>query len=310
MDPLSEICTSIRVKDALFTRVEASTPWGIKSDGESGFKFVLVLGGSCTLRSQGGKPTFLTAGDAFIELEALPYEIYDAEGATLVDCKALLSKIESNTIEIGGEGPKTTFLSGVFELDSVDSLPLLEYLPSLLYMRAGREANEAFEAILEMLGRESATREVGAAAIIARLFEILFIHTVRHYCVQEAPSANGWLGVMADPQLSKAGYAMHQDLGRDWTLEMMAQEAGMSRTSFATRFRERAKQTPLDYLTRWRMHKAARLMRAGNQSLGQIARAVGYKSEAAFNRSFVKQIGVTPGKYRRQQSDEDSLSSP
>ncbi|MBY4946085.1 AraC family transcriptional regulator [Cupriavidus respiraculi] len=300
MDPLSEICATIHVRDALFARVEASAPWGVKSAGEPGFKFVLLLKGSCILKMQGAPaPMVLNAGDVFITLDATPYEIYDSAGSSLLDCERLLASMVGNTIAIGGHGPSATFLSGIFELDAVDAVPLLAALPPFLLMRAGEESHAAFEAVLGMLARESTTRQLGANAMIARLFEILFIHAVRAHCEQQPVAVNGWLGVMTDPQLSKAGNAMHDDLGREWTLEMLAQEAGMSRTSFAARFKQRANQTPLDYLTRWRMHKAAHLIRRGSQSLAQIARTVGYQSEAAFNRSFAREIGMTPGKYRK-----------
>jgi AraC-like DNA-binding protein len=96
---------------------------------------------------------------------------------------------------------------------------------------------------------------------------------------------------------------MHRDLANDWTLESLAKISGMSRSAFAARFKEKAGQTALDYLIRWRMHKAAHLIRRTDLSLNEIAEHIGYQSEAAFNRMFKREVGTTPGRFKRASSD-------
>lgn len=300
MDPLSEICASLHVQDAMYTRVEATAPWGLAAPGERGVKFVLLVRGSCILTMPTlDAPVALRGGDVFITLDDTPYEIYDEPSSVLLDCAEVMAAMVDNTIVIGGNGAPSTFISGVFKLDTAYAAPLLSVLPSFLWLPAGEDRSSAFEAILGMLARETSRRAIGFESMIGRLFEILFIHAVRAYCEQQQAQVTGWLAVVADPNLGNAARAMHDDLGKDWTLEALARIAGMSRTAFAARFKEKAGKTALDYLTYWRMFKAAKLIQQGTRSLAQIATDVGYQSEAAFNRMFAREIGITPGRFRK-----------
>ena len=87
-------------------------------------------------------------------------------------------------------------------------------------------------------------------------------------------------------------------LARRWTVDDLAQQAGTSRTVLAERFKALMGQTPIEYITGWRMQLAAERLRAGHDSLAAIAADVGYESEAAFNRAFKRVTGVTPGRWR------------
>ena len=95
---------------------------------------------------------------------------------------------------------------------------------------------------------------------------------------------------------------MHERLDQPWTVANLAFIAGMSRSAFASRFKELTGEAPLEYLTRWRMHQATRLLREGDRKLADVARTVGYESDAAFNRAFKRILGVTPGEYRRERA--------
>ena len=308
MDPLSEICASMRVQKALFTRVEASAPWGVRSPVHDGFKFALLVRGSCVLTTRANEaPITLRSGDVFIALDGSPYETYDAPGSALLDCAEVMARQIDDTIAIGGGGAASTFISGCFEIDAHDAAPLMSVLPSLLLLRAGEESNRAIEELLGMLARETARRNMGSDAMIARLFELLFIHAVRAYCEQQALPKTGWLAVTSDPHLKHAAHAMHSDLANEWTLDSLAKIAGMSRSAFAARFKEKAGQTALDYLIRWRMHKATHLIQRSELSLHEIANCIGYRSEAAFNRMFKREVGTTPGQFKRASRIASSL---
>ena len=80
----------------------------------------------------------------------------------------------------------------------------------------------------------------------------------------------------------------------------MARIASMSRSMFAARFQRVIGESPLSYLTRWRMHTAMQLMAESNESLSAIAEAVGYETDSAFGKVFKRHVGKTPGAYRRQ----------
>ena len=92
---------------------------------------------------------------------------------------------------------------------------------------------------------------------------------------------------------------MHRDPAERWTLESLGRQAAMSRTAFAERFREVVGETPLQYLTSWRMQNAKRLLAESRMTLARIAGRVGYESAASFSRAFKRTVGETPGGYRR-----------
>ena len=107
----------------------------------------------------------------------------------------------------------------------------------------------------------------------------------------------GWLGALTDSQLSRALEAIHSDPGKPWSLESLASEASMSRSAFATRFKSLVGETPIDYLTRWRMQRAATLLESSNAPLKEVVASSGYASQAAFRAMFKRWVGESPGSY-------------
>jgi AraC-like DNA-binding protein len=124
------------------------------------------------------------------------------------------------------------------------------------------------------------------------------------------PEQGGWLRALTDPRLSTALQRLHERPEAPWTVEGLARAAGMSRSVFAARFKSIVGEGPLTYLTRWRMHKATRLMTAGNLSASEIAQAVGYETDSAFVKAFKRHVGETPGAYRRRLKGRDADSAP
>jgi AraC-like DNA-binding protein len=92
---------------------------------------------------------------------------------------------------------------------------------------------------------------------------------------------------------------MHEKVEDPWTVESLAAACGMSRSAFAVRFKELIGETPLEYLTSWRMHKAMALLQNGDQKLFEVAKSVGYDSDAAFSKAFKRILGIAPREYRR-----------
>jgi AraC-like DNA-binding protein len=300
MDPLTDILNGLRIRTASYIRMDASAPWGVNSPGERGINFVLLVRGSAILTSpDSAQPIALRGGDVFIKLDNTPYRLYDHEDSALIDCVAVKKQRVGNHIQIGGGGPMTTFVSGSFELDALEARPLLRALPPLLHLELDRHRSLAFQSVLEMLALETESPGMGSEAVVSRLFELLFVHAIRAYSVQPGGPTRGWLAAIADRQLARALEAMHGAPAQDWTVESLARTAGMSRSSFAARFKAVVGQSPLDYLTQWRMHCATRLLQGGNVALSEVSRQVGYESVAAFNRVFRRETAMTPGAFRR-----------
>ena len=133
-----------------------------------------------------------------------------------------------------------------------------------------------------------------------RLADILVVQAIRSWITSDEDAATGWLRALQDERIGRALEAIHADPGNDWSLDVLARVATMSRSSFSARFTELVGEAPIAYLTRWRMNIAASRLREENITAAKLASELGYQSEAAFNRAFTRIIGQTPGSVRSQ----------
>lgn len=303
MDPLSDVFSSVRLGQAVATRLEASAPWGWRLSGDESNRvtFVLVRRGAAilTMKSQ-ARPIQLAGGDVFITFDSDPYTLVDDPASPIVDCSVVESRRVNNVIDFGGGGAPTTFISGSFVIDELETKPILSVLPRFLHLRLGQARSQAFQSILELLSIEVEQPGLASEATIVRLYELLFVHAIRAYASSDTMPGGGWLAAISDKHLGQAVKAMHAHIDQNWSLQTLAEQASMSRSAFAAKFKATVGQTPLEYLTYWRMHKASLLIRNNVHSLSEVARAVGYESESAFNRVFKLATGMTPGAFRRQ----------
>lgn len=293
----------MRVTSALATRIEAGAPWGWRASGEETGSITFVLleeGEACMTVAGAPLPDTLRAGDLFILFDSVDYTLSDRPDSPLVDCAVVESLRVDNLIRFGGDGVRTVFCGGTFAVDQLETEPILSVLPRFLHLKAGQVQGRAFGGVLELLSLELARPGLAAESAIARLYELLFVHAIRAYAASGALPEGGWLAALADPQLGRAARAMHAQLDRPWTLPALAKEAAMSRSAFAARFKTVVGQTPLDYLTHWRVRRAGQLIRRGSHTLQQAASAVGYDSPSAFSRVFKRITGVRPGAFLRR----------
>ena len=105
---------------------------------------------------------------------------------------------------------------------------------------------------------------------------------------------------LKDSRISNSLKSIHQSPEKDWTLNQLAMTAGMSRSLFCREFKRLVGETPLSYLTDWRILKSKEILLESKENISEVASRVGYQSEAAFNRLFKTKVGVTPANYRRQ----------
>ena len=138
----------------------------------------------------------------------------------------------------------------------------------------------------------------GYEVVATRLAEVLFIQALRAHIASGVEWRNkGWLRAIFDSQLGTALSAIHANADTPWTVESLAEAAGMSRSAFAARFKELLGQTPFEYVTEWRMQKAMQLLQQRDKKLVDVARSVGYESDAAFSKAFKRVVGASPGAY-------------
>ena len=146
---------------------------------------------------------------------------------------------------------------------------------------------------------EGSTKRPGGETILAKLSELMFAEVLRRHIEGLPEDTRGWLSGLRDPHVGEALRLIHGRPTDRWTLDGLAQKVGLSRTAFANRFVEFVEVPPMQYVARWRLQLAARLIERG-ASLADACVEVGYESEAAFNRAFKKFVGVPPGAWRKR----------
>jgi transcriptional regulator GlxA family with amidase domain len=167
-------------------------------------------------------------------------------------------------------------------------------------VRADQAQSLALHTTLNMLASEMAEPAPGSDLVVNRLADVLFIQCIRaHFGLRSEACKRGVLHAVFDPQIGVAMKSMHEDVEKPWTVESLAAACGMSRSAFAAKFKELVGETPLEYLTNWRMHKATALLRKGDKKLFDVAKAVGYDSDATFSKAFKRVFGIAPREYER-----------
>jgi len=205
-----------------------------------------------------------------------------------------------NAIRFGGGGVPTTIIGGRFTFDRANSKPLTDLLPPFIVVGNDRAEALPLHLTLQLFAAEAAQWSLGADLVLKRLADIFLLQVIREHISSDGCRQAGWLRALSEPRIGAVLRSMHEKIEHSWTVADLASAAGMSRSAFALHFRQIVGQTPLDYLTRWRIYKAAVLLRDGHRKLTEVANAVGYDSDASFNKTFKRIVGVTPGEYRRK----------
>jgi AraC-like DNA-binding protein len=311
MDPLDDVFAAMRVRSALYARLEARAPWGLSLAGGDAARFGMVVRGSCLLEVHGQRGSVpLAAGDCYVLAHGTPYVLRDHARTPTVSCASVVRDRIGGVVELGGSGTPATVLCGWFNFDQNAARPLLDLLPVLLHVRMDQARAQALQGTLQLLAMETGEPGLGSGLVVSRLADILFVQAVRAHAAAAGESEAGWLGALADARIGPTLRAMHKNIGHPWTVDTLAEAARLSRSAFALRFRQRVGQAPLEYLTRWRMLKAGHLLQQGGAGLGEVADAVGYESEAAFSKAFKRETGVAPGAWRSLQREQAAMAEP
>jgi AraC-like DNA-binding protein len=194
-------------------------------------------------------------------------------------------------------------LMGCFAFDTRMNNPLVACLPGVIYLQAQHVQSEPWlDTTLRMLASEGSHNHPGADTFISRLTDMIFIQIMRAYItqIQDCSEAPSWLRALADEHIGAALNLMHAKPDAPWTVASLAHAVGLSRTSFAMKFTALVAQSPMSYLTSWRMQQAVHVMESGAENTAHMARLVGYTSEAAFAKAFKREMGEAPGAFKRK----------
>lgn len=318
MDALSDVLRAVRLSGALFFDVRAFEPWVAETPkggeivaamfpgSDHLISYHVLTSGECFAVLDGELPMSLEAGDVVVFPHGDTHVLTSKPGMRNPPNLAMYRRPTEGQLPFSlsmGSGPggeSARFVCGFLGCDSKPYNPLLSSLPRIL--RVNDRSGGAIDTLVKFALSESQAPRMGGNAVLGRLSELLFVDVVRRYVESLPAERMDWLAGLRDPFVGRALAALHRSPARDWTLEMLAREIGLSRSAFAERFMQFVGRPPMHYLASWRMQLAANLLRSGGETVLAVANRVGYESEAAFSRAFKKAVGVPPGAWRQTEN--------
>lgn len=304
-DALSQLLLRLSVSSFVYCRSELSAPWGFQVAAKSTPAFHLLASGSGWLEVDGSPDAVaLAAGDLVILPRGDGHRVRDTRSSPVLWLDRML---EANPpydgwLHHGGGGDRSELLCGGFAVEQVTARPLLESLPKIVHLRGsdGRSP-EWLAGLIRMIAIEMASSGPGAEAVVTRLTDALLARALRQ-CLQGTRSTEGAPALptaLRDPQIAHALRLIREQPDRPWTVSKLASAVSLSRSAFASRFREAIGEPPMQHLTRYRLNRAADYLRTTNVGLREIARLTGYESEVSVSKAFRRAFGQPPGAFRK-----------
>ncbi len=311
VDPLSDVLALLRPHDCVAAGLDAGGDWSIRYAPHAGLKCIGIDKGGCWLTLESLRaPVWLGEGDCVILPRGKAF-VLSARGARLGDAAETVhsAPAHGDTAQLGGGGD--FFMTGArFLLSGQAAEMLMATVPDVIVIRAAADdraaSGETVRWAIARIATELRQRRPGCASAIEHLSHVLLIELMRLHLEERQENQIGWTAALADPFLRRALAAMHQDLSSPWTVASLAERAGLSRTAFAVRFARLVGQTPIGYMTLWRMLWAAKRLDRDDTTVAEAAAEVGYASESAFTAAFKRTLGKTP----RQFVEKTATSGP
>ena len=309
LDLLSDILTHLSVRGTLYFRTAFTSPWGLAVPAfENVARFHFAHRGGCLVAVEGvEKPVQLAQGDLIIIPHGASHDLYcspETKRAILpLDTVLERSGYTGTGVLVYGGGDEelgeTQLICGHFSYEPTARHVLLERLPPYIHLKNyGEDAGRWMEATLRVIGDEAGGQRMGGDLIALKMSEAILAQAIRSF-IESHEAAQWGLDGFSDAHLAQALDAFHKSPDEPWTVERLAREAGMSRTSFAVLFQKKLKMTPMHYVTAWRMEIAKKALANPGSSLTDAAERAGYASDSAFARVFKKETGMTPAGFRK-----------
>jgi AraC-like DNA-binding protein len=307
MDAVAGLLDGPRARGAFLLRSSMAPPWSLRIEDEAPLTLVAVVRGEAWLVPDDGAPERLGPGDVAILRGPDPYTVADdpatppqvvilpgqvcatPDGREVTGMRDLGVRTWGNAAE-----GATVLLTGTYQLGGEVSDRLLRALPARLVI-----PDEAWGSpLVPLLADEIVRDEPGQEAVLDRLLDLLLIAALRAWFARPEADAPGWYRAYADPVVGPALRLLHNAPDHSWTVAELARETGASRAALARRFTELVGEPPMSFLTGWRIALAADLLLEPGETIGSVARRVGYGSPFALSTAFKRVRGVSPQEYR------------
>jgi len=309
VDVLDEILGSLRLSGGVVIDAEFSGDYCVRAQftpdhcspwfptPKTMISYHYVRSGRTVAQVEGMAPVELGAGDIVLLPRNEPHLLASRVGLKPAEVNEIswITSDGVHRVATGTAGDKTEVWCGFLGSLDANDHPLVEALPPMLTLHANEQQAEWLESSLRFLSESKPSPEV-----VARLAELFLGQAIREYVETLPASSRGWLRGMTDPAVSKALSIIHNHYAEDFDVETLAREAGVSRSILGERFAELIGESPMRYCALWRMRMACNLLRDGKQNTASVAHAVGFSSEAAFNRAFKREYGIPPAAWRKR----------
>jgi AraC-like DNA-binding protein len=297
MDPLSEVLSLLSTRSSVFAGLKAGGDWAIDFPPPDGIKFNAVVEGTCWLTVEGvEQPIRLAAGDGFLLSRRRAFSLRSDLARPAVPADDIYRDATHGIARCGSAD--TFFLIGGRFAFGEEAHLLFDGLPAVAVVKSGSDPASVMNWALRRIAHELATPSPGNAIVARHLGHIMLVQVLRIYLSEEGNSTPSWLLALSDPRIGAAIQTIHADPSRTWTVQDLAEIAGVSRSTLALRFKQKAGVAPLEYVARWRMLLAARSLRARHLTISSIAQKLGYDSDSAFSHAFKRIMKCSPREYR------------
>lgn len=305
MDPLSDILSLLKPRNLLSAGFAAGGDWAVQfPDQQDNIKTGAVVRGRCLLWVEGeAGPLPLEPGDCFLLPAGRPFRMASGPDVMPLPAQEVFATARRGGVAQIGVGDDFFCVSSRFALEGRHAGLLLSLLPPLVHLRDVGDRS-GLRWAMERMMLELREDRPGAFLVLRHLAHMMLVQALRLH-LDNGPHGNraGWLFALSDRQIGAAIAAIHAEPAHPWTLQELARHVGMSRSSFAERFKQMVGDAPLEYVTRWRMLLAGDRLLSGRESVSAIALSVGYQSESAFSTAFKRVLGCPPRDYARRYRD-------
>ena len=311
-DALNDLLGSLRIHTTVYCHSEMRAPWGFAVAAKDVCAFHIVLDGACWLEVDGTDSALpLETGDVVLLVTGRGHRVKDDPSSHAEWLEDILShnRPDNGRLTYGETGPTTKLLCGGFLAEGSQASPLLMNIPPVLRIqRSDPAATDWLDGLLRLLRAELSQPKPGAGAVLSALTDTLVTQIIRSHLLSFGDSEQAEIAGLRDSRVAKAVRLAHDDPSRAWSVDELAAEVAMSRSAFASIFRDLTGESPMRYVTRCRLARAASYLADGGISVAAIARRTGYDSESSFTKAFSRQFGMAPGAYRRSLHDPSTLT--
>ncbi len=298
MDPFTDLIGLLRPRATLWGRIQGIGRWGVSFRRRDDLLFCWVEAGECQLMRPHAVPVFLKTGDFALIRTSSPFSLTSDPELEPEDSEASVAATGSTELVLGETaGPCVMLRCGRFVFDTVNEALLWSLLPSLIHVGADQQTSWRIRSLLKMNDAEGQHPGPGSELVVRRLMELTLLELLRNEAPRLSPGTKGLLFGLADPIIAKSLSAMHHEVTRVWTVAGLAKLCGVSRSTFATRFRTVMGVAPIEYLTDWRIALAKDELSYGTKTIGEIAMSVGFHSSSAFSTAFARVVGCSPKRF-------------